>query len=42
MANFCWAWVGTMVNRKLEDNCYSEVNERVGKKLDITGYGVWK
>jgi hypothetical protein len=25
LANFCWAWVGTMVNRiKLEDNCYSE------------------
>jgi hypothetical protein len=24
LANFSWAWVETVVNRKLEDNCYSE------------------
>jgi hypothetical protein len=34
-----------MVNRKLEDNCRivtARKYERVGKKFDVTDYGVWK
>ena len=45
MANFCWAWVGTMVNRNLriwKTIVTARKYERVGKKFDVTGYGVWK
>jgi hypothetical protein len=42
---FCWDWVGTMVDRELDDNDYSE-EVRKGWKgarcIDLMGYGMWK
>jgi hypothetical protein len=36
LTHFFWAWVGAMVNREVEDNCYSE-EIRMGQK-DVVGY----
>ena len=45
MTHFCWDWVGTMVDRELDDNDYSEEVQKGWKGarcIDVMGYRVWK
>ena len=37
MTNLFWAWVGTIVNRELEDNYYSEEVQKSWKETRCNG-----
>ena len=37
MKHFCWDWVGTMVDRELDDNNYSEEARKGWKEARFNG-----